>query len=68
MIQVIFQMNGLAILLFLTIYNSFVMKLKKNVLIEAHKKNLTKQHSELFYWTSNGQFKSEMDFAPREVK
>ena len=31
------------------------------MLIEAHKKNLTKQHSELFYWTSNEQFKNKMD-------
>ena len=38
MIQVIFQMNVLDILL-LWQYNSFIVKLKKNVLIEAHKKN-----------------------------
>ena len=37
MIQVIFQMNVLEILLVLD--NSFIVKLKKNVLIEAHKKN-----------------------------
>ena len=66
MIQVIFQMNELEILLFLTIYNKIIIKLKKNVLVEGHRKNYTKQHSELFYWTSNKQFKSKM--APREVK
>ena len=48
-------------------YNSFIVKLKKNVLIEAHKNNLTKQHSELFYWTSNEQFKSKMDLPLKKV-
>ena len=66
MIQVIFQMNVIEILLFLA-YNSFIVKLKKNVLIEAHKKNKTKQHSELFYWTSNEQFKSKMDLPLEKV-
>ena len=37
------------------------------MLIEAHKKNETKQHSELFYWTSNEQFKSKMDLPFEKV-
>ena len=44
-----------------------MVKLKKNVLIEAHKKNWTKQHSELFYWTSNKQFKRKMDLPLEKV-
>ena len=37
------------------------------MLVEAHKKNLTKQHSELFYLTFNGQFKSKMDLPLEKV-
>ena len=37
------------------------------MLVEAHKKNYTKQHSELFYWTSNGQFRSKMDLCLGKV-
>ena len=49
-IQVIFQMNKLESLLFFdSIINSFIIKLKKNVLIEAHKINRAEQHSELLY-------------------
>ena len=47
MIQVIFQMSEFESLLFLTTYNSFIIKLKKNVLTEAHKINRAKQHSKL---------------------
>ena len=46
MIQVIFQMSEFESLLFLTTY-SFIIKLKNNVLTEAHKINRAKQHSEL---------------------
>ena len=48
-------------------HNSFIVKLKKNVLIETHKKNLAGQHSELFYWTSYGQFKSKMNLPLEKV-
>ena len=44
-IQVIFQMNIFESLLFLTtIANSFIIKLKKDVLIQAYKINRAKQH------------------------
>ena len=39
MIEVIFQVNELARLLILTVYNGFIVKLKKNVLTETYKKN-----------------------------
>ena len=44
-----------------------IVKLKKNVLTETQKKNWAGQHSELLYWTTNGQFKMENGFAPRGV-
>ena len=37
------------------------------MLIEAHKKNWTKQYSELLYWTSNEQFKSKKDLPFEKV-
>ena len=39
----------------------------KNVLTETHKKNWAGQHSELLYWTSNGQFKSKMNLPLEKV-
>ena len=53
--QVIFKFD------FNNIANSFISKLKKKVLVETHQKDWPGQHSELLYWTSNGQFKSKMD-------
>ena len=67
MIKVIFQINELVSSLILTIYNSFTVKLKKNVLTETHKKNWAGQHSELLYWPSNGQFKSKMNLPLEKV-
>ena len=40
---------------------------KKNVLAETHKKNWAGQHSELLYWTPNGQFKSKMNLPLEKV-
>ena len=37
------------------------------MLAETHKKNWVGQHSELFYWTSYGQFKSKMICPSRKV-
>ena len=60
-----FQINELEGSLFLP-HNSFMVKLKKNVLTESHKKNWAGQHSELLYWKSNGHFKSTMDLPLEE--
>ena len=49
------------------LYNGFIVKLKKNVLTETHKKNWAGQHSELSYWTSNGQFKSKMNLPLEKI-
>ena len=49
MMKVIFHINELISPLILTVYNSFIVKLKKNVLTETHKKNWAGQHSELLY-------------------
>ena len=37
------------------------------MLTETHKKNWAGQHSELLYWTSNGQFKSKMTLPLEKV-
>ena len=37
------------------------------MLTETHKKNWAGQHSELFYWTSYGQFKSKMNLPLEKV-
>ena len=37
------------------------------MLTETHKKNWAGQHSELLYWTSNGQFKSKMNLPLEKV-
>ena len=67
MIQAIFEMNEFESSPFLTISNSFIIKLKKNVLAEAHKKNWAGQHPELLCWTSNRQFESKMDLPLEKV-
>ena len=36
-------------------------------MIQPHKKNETKQHAELLYLTSNGQFKSKMNLPLEKV-
>ena len=66
MIKVIFEINELVSSLILK-YNSFIVKLKKNVLTETHKKNWAGKHSELLYWKSNGQFKSKMNLPLEKV-
>ena len=62
-IQVIFQMNEFESLLYFLPHNSLIIKLKKNVLTEAHKINPAKLHSELGYQASIGQFKSKIDLS-----
>ena len=37
------------------------------MLVETHKKNLVGRHSELLYWTSNGQFKRKMDLPLEKI-
>ena len=37
------------------------------MLTETHRKNWAGQHSELFYWTFYGQFKSKMSLPPEKV-
>ena len=36
-------------------------------MVEIHKKNLAGQHSQLLYWTSNGQFKSKIQLLLKTV-
>ena len=64
MIQVIFQINELENS---RPYNSFTIKLKRNVLVKTHKKNMAGRHSELLYWISKGQFKNKMDLPLEKI-
>ena len=48
-------------------YNSFIIKMKKNVVVETRKKNLAGRHSELLCRTSKGQFKSIMELPLEKV-
>ena len=38
------------------------------MLTKTHKKNSAGQHSELFYWTSYGQFKNKMNLPLNKVR
>ena len=65
-IKVIFSKNKLENLQFF--YSIIVLqKMKIKVLVKTHKQNLAGQHSELLYWTSNGQFKSKMDLPLEKI-
>ena len=61
------QINELENSRFLTLYSSFIKKLKKNVLVETHRRGLAGRHPKMLYWTSNGQFISKMDLPIEKV-